>query len=35
VKLDPARLKFVKSRNVVVTTMSKPDVEKLPKVNNS
>lgn len=35
VKLDPARLKFVKSRGVVVTTMSKPDVEKLPKVNNS
>ena len=35
VRLDPARLKFVKSRNVVVTTMSKPDVEKLPKVNNS
>jgi hypothetical protein len=35
VKLDPGRLKFVKSRGVVVTTMSKPDVEKLPKVNNS
>jgi hypothetical protein len=35
VKLDPARLKFVKSRGVVVTTMSKPDVEKLPKINNS
>jgi hypothetical protein len=35
VKLDPGRLKFVKSRNVVVTTMSKPDVEKLPKINNS
>jgi hypothetical protein len=35
VKLDPGRLKFVRSRGVVVTTMSKPDVEKLPKVNNS
>jgi len=35
VRIDPARLKYVKSRNVLITTMSKPDVEKLPKVNNS
>jgi hypothetical protein len=31
VKMDAARLKFVKSRNVVLTSMSKADVEKLPK----
>jgi hypothetical protein len=35
VKLDAAHLKFIRSRNVVVTSMSKPDVAKLPKVNNS
>lgn len=35
VRLDPARLKYVKSRNVLVTSMSKPDIAKLPKVNNS
>ena len=33
VRIDPARLKYVKSRNVIVTTMSKPDVEKLPSAN--
>jgi hypothetical protein len=35
VRIDPARLKYVKSRNLLITTMSKPDVEKLPKANNS
>jgi len=33
VRIDPARLKYVKSRNVIVTTMSKPDVEKLPSAS--
>ncbi|HSC17713.1 MAG TPA: hypothetical protein VLC74_02260 [Rhizomicrobium sp.] len=33
VRMDPAHLKYVKSRNVVVTTMSKPDVEKLPSAS--
>ena len=35
VKLDASRLKYVKSRNVVLTSMSKADVDKLPKADNS
>jgi hypothetical protein len=34
VRIDAKRLKYVKSRNVLVTTMSKPDVAKLPRVDN-
>jgi hypothetical protein len=34
VRIDASRLKYVKSRNVLVTTMSKPDVAKLPRVDN-
>lgn len=33
VRIDASRLKYVKSRNVLVTTMSKPDVAKLPRVD--
>ena len=33
VRIDPARLRYVKSRNVILTTMSKPDVEKLPSAS--
>ena len=33
VKMDPARLKYVKSRGLVITTMSKEDAAKLPKAN--
>jgi hypothetical protein len=35
VRLDPAHLKYVKSRNLLVTAMSKADVEKLPKGDRS
>jgi hypothetical protein len=35
VKIDPARLKYVKSRGLLITTMSKQDAEKLPKADNS
>jgi hypothetical protein len=34
VRIDPARLKYVRSRNLLLTTMSKPDIEKLSKANN-
>lgn len=34
VRIDAGRLKYVKSRNVLVTTMSKPDIAKLPRVDN-
>jgi hypothetical protein len=34
VRIDASRLKYVKSRNVLLTTMSKPDVAKLPRVDN-
>ncbi len=34
VRIDAKRLKYVKSRNVLLTTMSKPDVAKLPRVDN-
>lgn len=33
VRIDASRLKYVKSRNVLLTTMSKPDVAKLPRVD--
>jgi hypothetical protein len=33
VRMDPARLKYVKSRGLVITTMSKEDAAKLPKAN--
>jgi cytoskeletal protein RodZ len=33
VRIDAGHLKYVKSRNVLVTTMSKPDVAKLPRVD--
>jgi hypothetical protein len=33
VRIDPARLKYVRSRNLLLTTMSKPDLEKLPKAD--
>jgi len=35
VKFDAAHLKFIRSRNVVLTSMSKPEIAKLPKANNS
>jgi hypothetical protein len=35
VKMDPARLKYVKSRGLLITTMSRQDAEKLPKADNS
>jgi hypothetical protein len=35
VKMDPARLKYVKSRGLLITTLSKADAEKLPKADNS
>jgi hypothetical protein len=34
VRIDASRLKYVKSRNVLLTTMSKPDVARLPRVDN-
>jgi hypothetical protein len=34
VRIDARRLKYVKSRNVLVTTMSKPDLAKLPRVDS-
>jgi len=34
VRIDPARLKYVRSRNLLVTTMSKPDLAKLPSADN-
>ncbi|MFL5238185.1 MAG: hypothetical protein ACJ8EL_11385 [Rhizomicrobium sp.] len=33
VRIDPARLKYVRSRNLLLTTMSKPDLERLPKAD--
>ncbi|HEY1961610.1 MAG TPA: hypothetical protein VGG69_04255, partial [Rhizomicrobium sp.] len=33
VKMDPSRLKYVKSRGLVITTLSKEDAAKLPKAN--
>lgn len=33
VRIDPTRLKYVKSRKVILTTMSKPDLEKLPSAS--
>lgn len=35
VKMDPARLKYVKSRGLLITTLSKEDAAKLPKADNS
>jgi hypothetical protein len=35
VKIDPARLKYVKSRGLLITTLSKEDAAKLPKADNS
>jgi hypothetical protein len=31
VRIDAGRLKYVKSRNLLLTTLSKPDIDKLPK----
>jgi len=33
VRIDPARLKYVRSRNLLLTTMSKPDLQRLPKAD--
>ena len=33
VRIDPAHLRYVKSRNLILTTMSKPDIEKLPSAS--
>jgi hypothetical protein len=35
VRFDPVRLKYVKSRNLLITAMSKSDVEKLPSGDRS
>ena len=35
VKLNPDRLKFIRSRNVLMTTLTKPELAKLPTVNGS
>jgi hypothetical protein len=34
VKMDPAHLKYVKSRGLLITTLSKEDAAKLPKADN-
>lgn len=34
VRIDAGRLKYVKSRNVLLTTMSKPDLARLPRVDS-
>ena len=35
VKLNPDRLKFIRSRNILMTTLTKPQLAKLPTVNGS
>jgi hypothetical protein len=35
VKMDPGHLKYVKSRGLLITTLSKDDAAKLPKANQS
>jgi len=34
VRIDPSHLKYVRSRNLLLTTMSKPDIAKLPAADN-